>query len=50
MNPYTMNMIIESWARTIVRIPNECARAKEDSRISFKELIGCTPEEYLKKL
>jgi hypothetical protein len=50
MNPYTMNMIIESWARTIVRIPNECQNAKMISRKEFQDLIGETPEEYLKAL
>lgn len=41
--------IIRAWARTIIRIPNECSRAKEDSRKSFSDLIGMTPEEFLKR-
>jgi len=42
-------LIIKAWARTIIHIPNECSRAKEDSRKEFKELIGESPEEFLKR-
>jgi hypothetical protein len=42
--------IVLGWARTIIRIPNECQNAKSISKKDFLEIIGETPEEYLKAL